>query len=141
MVKNVLDGNLEPSAYEDTLREMFGIHAYVAFTMDKVVINCVRQVSYILRVIYLTRYAMSSRILSSILEMYQLCKSLPHQSSPMSLPSLLSVATLGSRRGQRLRHGRVQGSSCHGTGCGRSRHGHVGYGGDLSEESRAGTRR
>ena len=44
MVKNLLDGNMEPSAYEDTLREMFGIHAYVAFTMDKIVTHCVRQV-------------------------------------------------------------------------------------------------
>ena len=44
MVKNLLDGNMESSAFEDTLREMFGIHAYVAFTMDKVVTNCVRQV-------------------------------------------------------------------------------------------------
>lgn len=36
MIKNVLDGNLESTAYEDTLREMFGIHAYTGFTMDKV---------------------------------------------------------------------------------------------------------
>lgn len=44
MVKNLLDGNLESSAYEDTLREMFSIHAYIAFTMDKIVQNMVRQV-------------------------------------------------------------------------------------------------
>lgn len=44
MVKNVLDGNMESTAYEDTLREMFGIHAYIAFTLDKVVIYAVRQV-------------------------------------------------------------------------------------------------
>jgi paired amphipathic helix protein Sin3a len=43
MVKNVLDGNMDTNAYEDTLREMFGIHAYVAFTLDKVVANAVRQ--------------------------------------------------------------------------------------------------
>ena len=36
MVKNLLDGNMDPQAYEDTLREMFGIHAYVSFTLDKV---------------------------------------------------------------------------------------------------------
>ena len=36
MVKNLLDGNLDGQAYEDTLREMFGIHAYVSFTLDKV---------------------------------------------------------------------------------------------------------
>ncbi|CAB3383189.1 Hypothetical predicted protein [Cloeon dipterum] len=43
MVKNVLDGNMDTNAYEDTLREMFGIHAYIAFTLDKVVANAVRQ--------------------------------------------------------------------------------------------------
>ena len=46
MVKNVLDGNLEASAYEDTMREMFGIHAYIGFTMDKLVQNIVRQVRH-----------------------------------------------------------------------------------------------
>lgn len=45
MIKNVLDGNMESTAYEDTLREMFGIHAYIAFTLDKVVTYAVRQVS------------------------------------------------------------------------------------------------
>lgn len=44
MVKNLLDGNLESSQYEDQLREMFGIHAYIAFTMDKLVQNLVRQI-------------------------------------------------------------------------------------------------
>lgn len=44
MVKQVLDGNLESNQFEDTLREMFGIHAYIAFTLDKVVQNIVRQV-------------------------------------------------------------------------------------------------
>lgn len=47
MIKNVLDGNMESTAYEDTLREMFGIHAYIAFTLDKVVTYAVRQVSEI----------------------------------------------------------------------------------------------
>ena len=47
MVKNVLDGNMESTAYEDTLRDMFGIHAYVAFTLDKVVTYAVRQVNLI----------------------------------------------------------------------------------------------
>jgi paired amphipathic helix protein Sin3a len=45
MVKNVLDGNMDSNAYEDTLREMFGIHAYIAFTLDKVVTYAVRQVN------------------------------------------------------------------------------------------------
>ena len=36
MVKNVLDGNMDSQTYEDTLREMFGIYAYVSFTLDKV---------------------------------------------------------------------------------------------------------
>lgn len=43
MLKNVLDGNLEAVSYEDSLREMFGIHAYTAFTLDRVVSNAVRQ--------------------------------------------------------------------------------------------------
>lgn len=45
IVRNLLDGNMDSVQYEDTLREMFGIHAYIAFTLDKVVHNCVRQVS------------------------------------------------------------------------------------------------
>ena len=36
MLKNVLDGNMEINNYEDSLREMFGIHAYLAFTLDRV---------------------------------------------------------------------------------------------------------
>ena len=44
MVKSLLDGNLEGSQFEDIMREMFGIHAYISFTMDKVVQNIVRQV-------------------------------------------------------------------------------------------------
>jgi paired amphipathic helix protein Sin3a len=47
MVKNLLDGNMDPQAYEDTLREMFGIHAYGSFTLDKVVSNCVRQLQHL----------------------------------------------------------------------------------------------
>lgn len=35
MLKNVLDGNLDSSNYEDSMREMYGIHAYVSFTLDK----------------------------------------------------------------------------------------------------------
>ncbi|XP_076678787.1 SIN3 transcription regulator family member A isoform X6 [Andrena cerasifolii] len=47
MIKNVLDGNMESTAYEDTLREMFGIHAYIAFTLDKVVTYAVRQLQHL----------------------------------------------------------------------------------------------
>lgn len=36
MLKMVLDGNMDSNHYEDSLREMFGIHAYVAFTLDRV---------------------------------------------------------------------------------------------------------
>jgi len=45
MVRNYLDGNIETTVYEEQLREMFGIYAYVGFTMDKLVQNIVRQVS------------------------------------------------------------------------------------------------
>ena len=34
-------------ALEDTLQEMFGIHAFTAFTLDKVVANAVRQLQYL----------------------------------------------------------------------------------------------
>ncbi|XP_043231433.1 paired amphipathic helix protein Sin3b-like isoform X2 [Amphibalanus amphitrite] len=47
MVKNVLDNNMDSSQFEDTLREMFGIHAYNAFTTDKIVSGAVRQLQHI----------------------------------------------------------------------------------------------
>jgi paired amphipathic helix protein Sin3a len=47
MIKQVLDGNLDGNQYEDVLREMFGIHAYIGFTMDKVVQNICRQLQHI----------------------------------------------------------------------------------------------
>ena len=43
MLKNVLDGNMDSNTFEDQMREMFGIHAYISFTLDKVVSNAVRQ--------------------------------------------------------------------------------------------------
>ena len=46
MVRSLLDGNLEATQYEDTLREMFTIHAYIGFTVDKLIQNIVRQVCY-----------------------------------------------------------------------------------------------
>ncbi|XP_041074376.1 paired amphipathic helix protein Sin3a-like isoform X2 [Polyodon spathula] len=47
MVRNLLDGNMDASQYEDTLREMFTIHAYMAFTMDKLIQSIVRQLQHI----------------------------------------------------------------------------------------------
>lgn len=44
MVKSVLDCSMDPSTYEDTLRNMFGIHAYIGFTLDRIVSYAVRQV-------------------------------------------------------------------------------------------------
>lgn len=46
MVKNVLDGNMDSNSFEDTLRDIFGIHAYIAFTLDKVVSYAVRQLQH-----------------------------------------------------------------------------------------------
>lgn len=46
MVRNLLDGNMDSSQYEDSLREMFTIHAYIAFTMDKLIQSIVRQVTF-----------------------------------------------------------------------------------------------
>ncbi|GFO40615.1 paired amphipathic helix protein sin3a [Plakobranchus ocellatus] len=47
MVRAVLDGNMESSQYEDTMREMYGIDAFQLFTMDKLVQNVVRQVQHL----------------------------------------------------------------------------------------------
>ncbi|XP_068580357.1 paired amphipathic helix protein Sin3a-like [Cebidichthys violaceus] len=47
MVRNLLDGNMEPTHYEDSLREMFTIHAYIAFTMDKLIQSIVRQLQHL----------------------------------------------------------------------------------------------
>uniref|UniRef100_A0AAV2L2D7 Paired amphipathic helix protein Sin3a n=1 Tax=Knipowitschia caucasica TaxID=637954 RepID=A0AAV2L2D7_KNICA len=47
MVRNLLDGNMDASQYEDNLREMFTIHAFTAFTMDKLIQSLVRQLQHI----------------------------------------------------------------------------------------------
>ncbi|KAK9393848.1 paired amphipathic helix protein Sin3a [Crotalus adamanteus] len=47
MVRNLLDGNMDSSQYEDSLRDMFTIHAYIAFTMDKLIQSIVRQLQHI----------------------------------------------------------------------------------------------
>ncbi|XP_062855517.1 paired amphipathic helix protein Sin3b isoform X2 [Trichomycterus rosablanca] len=47
MVRSLLDGNLDSIQYEDTLREMFTIHAYIGFTIDKVIQNIVRQLQHL----------------------------------------------------------------------------------------------
>ena len=44
MAKNFMEGNIDSSSYEDTCREMFGVHAYPTFTVDRLVQNIVRQV-------------------------------------------------------------------------------------------------
>ncbi|RXM93680.1 Paired amphipathic helix protein Sin3b [Acipenser ruthenus] len=48
MVRSLLDGNLDSMQYEDTLREMFTIHAYVGFTIDKLIHNIIRQLDVVL---------------------------------------------------------------------------------------------
>ncbi|KAF6097007.1 SIN3 transcription regulator family member B [Phyllostomus discolor] len=47
MVRSLLDGSIDPTQYEDTLREMFTIHAYVGFTMDKLVQSIARQLHHL----------------------------------------------------------------------------------------------
>ncbi|XP_064197240.1 paired amphipathic helix protein Sin3b [Anguilla rostrata] len=47
MVRNLLDGNLDSTQYEDTLREMFTIHAYIGFTIDKLIQNIIRQLQHL----------------------------------------------------------------------------------------------
>jgi len=46
-IRSLLDGNIELSSFEDQLRDIFGIHAYVAFTIDKLIQNITRQLQYI----------------------------------------------------------------------------------------------
>lgn len=46
LVRAVLDGNMDPPAYEDAAREMFGIRAYPAYTLDKLVSIAVRQLQH-----------------------------------------------------------------------------------------------
>ncbi|KAF8569084.1 hypothetical protein P879_01231 [Paragonimus westermani] len=43
LVKDLLDGGEDVNRYEDRLRNMFGIYAYPWFTLDRLVINIVRQ--------------------------------------------------------------------------------------------------
>ncbi|XP_055975739.1 paired amphipathic helix protein Sin3b isoform X2 [Sorex fumeus] len=47
MVRSLLDGSVDPTQYEDALREMFTIHAYVGFTMDKLVQSIARQLHHL----------------------------------------------------------------------------------------------
>uniref|UniRef100_A0A8C5FYA4 Paired amphipathic helix protein Sin3b n=1 Tax=Gouania willdenowi TaxID=441366 RepID=A0A8C5FYA4_GOUWI len=47
MVRSLLDGNLDSNQYEDTLREMFTIYAYIGFTIDKVIHNIIRQLQHL----------------------------------------------------------------------------------------------
>ena len=47
LIRSLLEGNVEMSSFEDQLRDMFGIHAYVAFTIDKLLQNISRQLQYI----------------------------------------------------------------------------------------------
>ncbi|XP_014240289.1 paired amphipathic helix protein Sin3a [Cimex lectularius] len=47
MVKSVLDCSLDPQTYEDMLRNMFGIHAYIGFTLDRIVSYAVRQLQHL----------------------------------------------------------------------------------------------
>ena len=44
MLKDVLNGNMDSVTYEDTIRQRFGVQAYMSYTLDKVIGNAVRQV-------------------------------------------------------------------------------------------------
>ena len=49
-----MEGNIDSSTYEDTCREMFGVHAYLTFTIDRLVQNIVRQVSKRVIMVFVT---------------------------------------------------------------------------------------
>ena len=38
-------GNMESGPYEDCCREMFGVHGYIIFTIDRLIQNITKQVS------------------------------------------------------------------------------------------------
>lgn len=44
MIKSYLDGHVEAASFEEQLREIFTTNAYMAFTIDKLIQNIVRQV-------------------------------------------------------------------------------------------------
>ena len=67
MVRSLLDGSMDSLSYEDSLREMFGIHAYVAFTLDKIIHSCVRQVVKIKILDFLLLFVILFLFLSFIL--------------------------------------------------------------------------
>uniref|UniRef100_A0A8C1K2B3 Paired amphipathic helix protein Sin3a n=1 Tax=Cyprinus carpio TaxID=7962 RepID=A0A8C1K2B3_CYPCA len=60
MVRNLLDGNMEASQYEDSLREMFTIHAYIAFTMDKLTDIIVEEICVQVTELYLSESSHSA---------------------------------------------------------------------------------
>lgn len=43
-IKNLLDGEIDNTQYEDSLKDFFASDCYLAFTFDKIVQNCVKQV-------------------------------------------------------------------------------------------------
>ena len=43
LVKHLLDCSIDPTQYEDQLRQMFSIHAYLGFTLDKLIQIIVKQ--------------------------------------------------------------------------------------------------
>lgn len=44
MIRNLLDGQMDSNQFEDAARELFFIHAYPIFTVDKLIQNMVKQV-------------------------------------------------------------------------------------------------
>lgn len=47
LVKDLLDSCEETANFEDKMREMFGIHAYIWFSMDKLITTLVKQLQII----------------------------------------------------------------------------------------------
>jgi len=45
--RDLLDGKMDSNVFEDKVREKFTIHAYITFTIDKLIINIVRQLQHI----------------------------------------------------------------------------------------------
>lgn len=78
MVRSLLDGNLDSAQYEDTLREMFTIHAYIGFTIDKVIHNIIRQVNKVFINAKASYKTTKLQTFSMITTEHRLCSQLQH---------------------------------------------------------------
>jgi len=69
-----MPGNIDSNTYEDTCREMFGVHAYVVFTVDRLMQNIVR-LCVCVCVCICVQYVIISATIAKIIEAGKGCSS------------------------------------------------------------------